>query len=1263
MTQGETQVSGRHGRASAPAERPARRPFVGRKGDLEQLESGLADALSGAGRVFLIAGEPGIGKTRTTEELLGVAREKGAWTLVGRSVEGEGAPAYWPWLQILRSLTREQTADELSANIGSGAADIAQILPELTEGLSDVGQVASTDLEAARFRLFEAISGFLRQTSRRRPIVLVLEDLHWADPSSLLLLQFLVREVAEAPILVIGTYRDIEVEHGQMLATVLATLRRETVVERILLRGLPESDIGALLAALGGQGVDAAFVHAIFRETEGNPFFIQETLRHLIDERIIFHDGSRWTSKLSPGEMPLPESVREVIGRRIARLGGGARQFLSAAAVIGREFELRIIERVSGLADESLFAALDETLAARVIDEIPAMVGRYTFSHALVREALYSGLRTTERLRLHQRVAESLEAVYGQHADTHASALAYHYFESAQLGNVAKAVHYTVAAGQQAARQVAHGEAVVQYDRALQLLDLAKPSDEKRRCQVLVAFGSASWAAGEFQRSKEANQKAAAIAQHLGLPAELAEAALGFAGDDLAFAAGEVDETVVGLLTSALASVEEGDNVLRARLMGRLAAALAFSDDARRDVLADGAVEMARRIGDRGALLKCLRSRAWATAGPDTVEACLRDTEESFQIESEIGGVGGRWGFWQPLQLGDIEAVDRNFEETVRLSAKSRSAYDLWTNASFRATRALLEGRLEEVEELAAKALSLGQEAQNQNAAHTFAAQMGFLRREQGRLEEWVGPIEAAVLHAPRETAVTLLYRCALVWLLANLGSTDDARRHFEALAANDFTDLPRDVFWIARMWFLSEAAGELRDAPRAESLYEMLAPYESRCMTMDTACCGGSVARPLGRLAATCGRFEAAERHFQTALEVNERIRSAPWVAWTEFDYARMLFARGAEDDEENGSIRLGRAFDTARRLGMKALEDRCLAVERERHKTPTDATSSIDAVVDSLTTRRPDLRSAAAPDGTVTILFSDMEGFTAMTERLGDLRAREVIRDHNRIVREELRAHGGYEVELQGDGFLLAFGSARKGLLCAIGIQKRFAEYNESHREEPIRVRIGVNSGEALVEGEKFFGKTVILAARIAAQGKGAEILVSSLVKGLTESVGEFAFDGGREAELKGIAGRQRIHHVLWCEGSGEEVVTAESPPRAFHEAVFRHEGDSWSIAYDGRVFRLKDLKGLGFIAELLRHPGQEMHVLDLASELGRARTSESSAERARISVTVNVKEAIKRIAKLDAELGRYLGTTIKTGNFCSYSPDPRWGLRWSL
>jgi class 3 adenylate cyclase len=402
------------------------------------------------------------------------------------------------------------------------------------------------------------------------------------------------------------------------------------------------------------------------------------------------------------------------------------------------------------------------------------------------------------------------------------------------------------------------------------------------------------------------------------------------------------------------------------------------------------------------------------------------------------------------------------------------------------------------------------------------------LRREQGRLAE----MEDATRQMVEDFPTIPAWRAGLAWLYTEIDRPEEARRELEHLARKAFEDFPPDVNWMIGLVMIAEACSSLGDEVRAKDLYELLLPYADRCVTIGYGVgYYGSVSRSLGLLATTMGRLEEAARHFENALERNARIGARCWLAHTQHEYARMLLRRDQSGDREEASELVNRALATAQETGMKTLVDRALALRLELQGVDSDSTQgSIHAVTSAVQARRPDLSHHLAPDGTVTLMFSDMAGFTELIERLGDLKAREVIRDHNAIVREQLAAHGGYEVELMGDGFLLAFGSARRALLCAIAIQQALSEYNGVHREQPIRVRIGLHTGEALKDADKFFGKAVVLAARIAAQTSPGEILVSSILKELTESVGDLRFGEQREVTLKGVSGIQRIFPVNW-------------------------------------------------------------------------------------------------------------------------------------
>jgi predicted ATPase len=389
--------------------------FVGRDDVMQELRAALDEVLSGRGRVGMLVGEPGIGKTRTAEELATEARRRGALVADGRCYEGEGVPAFWPWIQILRTLVADLPAARLREQLGAGASDIAPLVPELRTRFPDLPEPDAVESEQARFRLFDSVSTFLHNASRERALVLFLDDLHWADEPTLRLMQFLVREMRDARVALLGAYRDVELRRQHPLALVLGQLAQEPHFRRIPLRGLVESDVSLFIAVTTGRDASDALVRAVFEMTEGNPFFIHETVR-LLDA-----EGRLGTATPeTPWSMSLPQGVREVIGRRLDQLSSECNRVLTVAAVMGRDFAVGVLEQVVRLSPDALLECLDEAAAARIVSDqagtgggaTPLPLGHYAFTHALIREVLYEELTGPQRVRLHRRVAEVLEASY-----------------------------------------------------------------------------------------------------------------------------------------------------------------------------------------------------------------------------------------------------------------------------------------------------------------------------------------------------------------------------------------------------------------------------------------------------------------------------------------------------------------------------------------------------------------------------------------------------------------------------------------------------------------------------------------------------------------------------------------------------------------------------------------------------------------------------------------------------------------------------------
>ena len=435
--------------------------FVGRAAELARLKAALHEALEGHGRLVLLAGEPGIGKTRTALELADHADATGADVYWGRCFEREGAPPYWPWVQALRNYVREADAPSLLADLGADAAEIAEVVADVRERLDDVPEPARyTDPKQARFRQFDAIAGFLRRVADRRPLMLVLEDLHWADNDSLALLEFVTAELARSPVLVVGTYRDVEVSRGHPLAETLAELTREPQTMRVGLDGLSRADVGSFLQRALGPAPDDELAVAVHERTDGNPLFVSEIVR------LIAEEGHGAAAEQRDLDTAIPAEIREVIGKRLDRLSQPCNDALTIAAVVGREFSIDEIEPlVDDVSGERLLELLEEALRAHIVEELPEL-GRYQFTHALIQEVLAQEISQTRRVRLHAKVAAALEDMYGAEADAHAARLARHFAEAEPLLGVEKLQRYSLVAGERALAAHAYEEALGHFERA-----------------------------------------------------------------------------------------------------------------------------------------------------------------------------------------------------------------------------------------------------------------------------------------------------------------------------------------------------------------------------------------------------------------------------------------------------------------------------------------------------------------------------------------------------------------------------------------------------------------------------------------------------------------------------------------------------------------------------------------------------------------------------------------------------------------------------
>ena len=889
-------------------------PFFGREPELSRL-SELWQREPRTARPVIVAGEPGIGKTRLAGEFAQVVARDGAVVLYGRCDEGLAVP-YQPFVEALRPAAAAIGLDGLRGELGPLAPELARAWPEL----EPLGEPSRVDPETDRFRLFEAVTALLAAAGRARPTLLVLDDLHWAAPPTLLLLRHIVRAEPQPNAFVLATCRETELTADHPLTRLLADLQRDARPARLPIGGLDEPAIAALLDAVAGRalGDDAdELLQVLHAQTGGNPFFIRELLAHLLE-------SASTATDFGAGALAIPEELRQVIRYRVAQLPAAARRALAVAAIAGPRFSIELLEAVMG-ERSALLDGLEAALAAGLL--IESAPGEYAFAHTLVRETIYEDHSETRRMRLHRRLGEALERL--PDAEAQVEALAYHFAYAAAAGQAAKAVEYALSAGRYASARVAYEDAAAHYERGLRALEAAGRPDDAQRCELLLALADACWSAGQMDRARHACRRAAELAEARDEPDQLARAALGYAGPMRFESATVLTDPLIGLLERALAALDVGESALRARLLGRLAAAYVYAGQSQRGPpLAHQALEAAGRADDKRALADVLATSLVATRTPDNVDDHIGTARDLARVAAELGdgalaASASSWLVTDLLEIGAAEQATRELATLTELADAVRQHFPRFLVAMARARQAHLEGRLSDYELLAREVQALSREGQDEGAAQTFRAQILILRREQGRLDEIVD----AVVRFADEHPELLTWRCALAWVYAELERWPDARRELEVLAADDVSAVPRDWLWLLNVSAFSEVAADLGERALAERLYALLLPYAERYVIPYGPFGWGSASRSLGLLATTVGDLDAAARHFQRALEMNTMIHTPLWTAYTRHDYARMLLRRGGPGDAAEALELLRAALAAADSLGLAALAARARA------------------------------------------------------------------------------------------------------------------------------------------------------------------------------------------------------------------------------------------------------------------------------------------------------------------------------------------------
>lgn len=917
-----------------------RLPFVGRDVEYETMLKKLAEARNSRGSVILLAGEPGIGKTRLTEEFCDHASS--GWTVIrGNCYEGDVAAPFGPWMEALRSLI-EQTPDaELRGTLGPGAPDIAAMLPEVRR-LPDIEEAPRLEPEAERARLFDSINAWLRNAAESKPLAIFLDDLHWCDRPSLALLEQVARGVANQRIVVVGTYRDVEVDRVHPLAQTLAALRRMEHHERITLKGFTVQSVFELLNAIepdeATEPVRRAVAQALHDECDGNPFFIREVLNNLVETGKLAQQDGVWVGTVgSIEELGIPEGIKEVIGRRLSRLSEKCNRMLGRASAMTGGFTWDELRAICDDDEDQLLDALDEALGSQLIAERER--DTYAFTHALIRATLYDELSKPRRVQLHRRIAESLESMYGDDIEDHLGELAAHYMAS--TGNAAeKAVEYSIRAGDRARELFAWEEAIVHYERALDAMGLGGRPADGQSATVLLSLAECQRSGGDPARALDSLRACAEHARRIANVELLTECALVFALS--VYDSGlEAAEEGLALVDEALAAVGTAPSLSRSRLLERRVAVAAAAASARAGAGVGGflgaysghkdplllaqareALEIARQCKDNAAIYRAAMRLALYSWGPDNaIERRELVDEAGAAAEGRVFvSLGGSdHHLFQRccllLELGDISGFREASADLTELVERARFRPFSYMGPSQAVTLQMAEGQLHLAE--AARAEYASAAADTPDAGMTAAGQLFHIRDLQGRF----GELEALLVALTDQNPGVVNWRAVLSAVLVQAGKLSDAA-NLAGEMASDLSAIPRDWWWKATMNILAETCADTANEAAAPALYEALVPFRSANATNTTLISYGSMARVVGRLATLLERYDEAEQHFEEALASNERQGFHAWTAFTRLNYGDMLLRRNAPGDRERAVALLRQAHDFAKKSGMGKVE-----------------------------------------------------------------------------------------------------------------------------------------------------------------------------------------------------------------------------------------------------------------------------------------------------------------------------------------------------
>jgi eukaryotic-like serine/threonine-protein kinase len=901
--------------------RAQRWPMVGRDAERAELVGRLEDAMAGRGSLTLIGGEPGIGKTRLTEDVLDDARRRGCFCLTGHCYEMEGAPPYVPFIEITERTARVVPASALRTVLGDAAPEIAKLMPELRRMFDDIPPPIELPAEQQRRFFFNAYRDFVERACRANPLAIVFEDLHWADEPTLQLLMHLLQAVPSLPVLVIGTYRDVELDVTRPFAKVLETMLRQRLASRMTLRRLPSEGVAALLSAMSGRPAPASLARVIYKETEGNPFFVEEVFQHLQEEGRLFDASGAWRQDLRVESLDVPEGVRLVIGRRLERLTEATRRILTTAAVIGRTFSLRLLESLEAAGDDVLDAIEAAEGAHLVSSQTGARETRYLFAHELIRQTLAESLSLPRRQRLHAKIAAAIERVYASGLDAHVSAIAHHLYQAGAAADSAKTTGFLIRAAEQARVSAAHEDALELIDRALSLWE-GEANDVTadltlRRALTLRSLGRPGEALDAFAR-------ASAMWTRLGVHDRAATAVAESAHTRMwLMDAG----TAVRELEAALRGLTELSPASRSRLRYLFASMQGTLGDIQGAAASlDAADRLRASVSDADLDQLGVRSWSWFewhTMRPTASLALARQAGAAHARRGELWHeVDAIWTIpWNLYFLGRPTEALRELADYEAKAERIGHQGARWVSRHARSVLQMAAGESARAEQTAREALEIGERSEIPWVYHTkgFLAQVAIW---QGRGAEGlrtlrdIAAAEPPLYWYPSSKAVLFAELAAL--------APDEARALHAAGAVSLVKEGERATagFWVS---LVRVAAGLMRLGYRDELV--AIGPWIDELAASDRVVPGGWL--PPSAVAAGLVNWarrdwERAEADFVRAVRQMDdapfqHLRGEP-REW----YAAMLVERESPGDRDRARQLLDEATKIYRALGFEGSERR---------------------------------------------------------------------------------------------------------------------------------------------------------------------------------------------------------------------------------------------------------------------------------------------------------------------------------------------------